>query len=204
MKLIAAVLCVALGAAWASPARAEEIRPNFEGLELGKDAAHTYELNAIGIVHHEVSGSFPFFYTGRDKWWRPVRGKFNWATKYDDFYFKMGRPDLGDRDRRRGVLSTTLSVAGLLVMVGGVVVVFTDFISDRNTRFGVALGMVGGGVVLGAIGSNIGPPLVSEEDAAAMAKEYNRRLQVHLGLSPMAADAGRPRLPVGLTLTRRW
>lgn len=204
MKLAAAVFGLALGAVWVSPARAEEIRPSFDGLEAGKDAADTYSLNALGVVHEQISASFPTIFLGRESSWRPVRGKFRWATKYDDFYLKLGRDDLGQRDRSRRVVAGMLSWGGLLVMVGGVVVVFTDFISDRGTRFAVAGGMIVGGTVLGAIGSNIGPPLVSEEDAEAMAKEYNRRLQVHLGLPPMAADTGRPRLPIGLTLTSRW
>jgi hypothetical protein len=61
-----------------------------------------------------------------------------------------------------------------------------------------------GGVVTSTIGANIQPPLVSEEDAEAMANEYNRRLQVHLGLAPAAANAGRDALPIGLSLSRRW
>src|SRR5258708_5242684 len=57
MKILASVLCLALGAAWVRPARAEEARPTFEGLEPGPDAAETYRLNSFTIVHEEISGS---------------------------------------------------------------------------------------------------------------------------------------------------
>ena len=76
MKLLASVLCLALGVAWVRPARAEEARPNFEGLEPGPTAAETYRLNAFTIVHEEISGAFLTFNVGRKYWWRPD----NWPT----------------------------------------------------------------------------------------------------------------------------
>jgi hypothetical protein len=50
----------------------------------------------------------------------------------------------------------------------------------------------------------IQPPLLSEEDAVAMANEYNRRLRVYLGLAPVATDGGRDGRPFGLSLGGRW
>jgi hypothetical protein len=37
-----------------------------------------------------------------------------------------------------------------------------------------------------------------------MANEYNRRLQVHLGLTPVAGNSAHGRQPIGFTLSRRW
>jgi hypothetical protein len=205
MKVVAAVVCVALGTAWVLPARAEEVRPTFERLELGADAAETYRLNALTIVHEGMSGGPGTIYVGRETWWRPVRGKFRWATSYDDFYLKVGRNDLGEQHRHRRMVSNVFFWSGLLLGLGGLVVVLTEIVPDHKTRFGIALGLIGGGVVLTAIGSRSEPPLISEEDAAAMANEYNRRLQIHLGLPPMAPNAGGAyRPPIGFTLSRRW
>jgi hypothetical protein len=204
MRIVAAVLCLALGMAWIPLARAEEVRPNFDGLERGADAAETYRLNALGIVHEGMSGSFPTFFVGRGTWWRPVRGKFRWATTYDDFFLKMGRDDLGDQHRHRQAVATTLFWGGLLGSVGGLVVFLSGVANHRTTRAEVGLGMLAGGFVVTTIGSNIQPPLVSDEDADAMANEYNRRLQLHLGLAPVAASPGRDRPPLGFSLSRRW
>ena len=204
MKIVAAVLCLALGTVWGPLAHADEAGPSFEGLERGPDAAETYRLNAIEIVHERMSGSFPTIFVGRGSWWRPVRGKFRWPTTYDDFYLKVGRDDLGARDRRRRGVATTLFWGGVLVSVGGLGVMLSGFATHHTTRAEVGLGMFAGGFVMNTIGSNIQPPLVSDEDAEAMANEYNRRLQVHLGLVPVAATTGRDRLPLGFALSRRW
>jgi hypothetical protein len=204
MKIAATVLCVALGAAWVRPARAEEARPDFDGLERGWDAAETFRLNALGIVHEGMSGSFPTIFVGRGSWWRPVRGKFRWGTTYDDFYRKVGRDDLGERDRHRRALAGTLFWGGVIVGVGGLAVLLSGLASHHTTRAEVGLGMFGGGFVLTTVASNIQPPLVSEEEAEALARAYNRGLQVHLGLEPVAANDGRAHFPIGLGVSRHW
>jgi hypothetical protein len=204
MKLLASVLCLALGAAWVRPARAEEARPNFEGLEPGPDAAETYRLNALTIVREEISGAFLTFNVGRSNWWRPVRGKFRSPTKYDDFYLKVGRDDLGERDRHRRVLSSTLYWSGMLVWVGGLGVFLWGLDGHHTGRVELGLGMFAGGFVLATVASNIQPPLVSDEEAEALARTYNRQLQAHLGLAPVATRDARDRLSLGLGLTRRW
>ena len=208
MKILASVLCLALGAAWVRPARAEEARaevhPNFEGLEPGPDAAETYRLNALTIVHEEISGSFLTFNVGRSNWWRPVRGKFRSPTKYDDFYLKVGRDNLGERNRHRRVLSSTLYWGGVLASMGGLGVFLWGLDSNHTRRVEVGLGMFAGGFLMTTIGSNIQPPLVSDEEAEALARTYNRQLQAHLGLAPVATRDARERLSLGLGLTRRW
>jgi len=209
VKVVATVLCLALAAAWVRPARAdEEIRPSFEGLEPGRDADETYRLNALGIVHEGMSASFPTIFVGRGRWWRPVRGKFRWPTAYDDFYLKMGRADLGARDRHRRVLASTLDWGGLLITVGGLALFLSGLGGHHTTRVEVGLGMFVGGFAVSTVGSRIQPPLVSEEDADAMVNEYNRRLQLHLGLAPVGTRSDRDRdgdrSPIGLTLSRRW
>jgi hypothetical protein len=204
MRIVAVVVCLTLATVCVPLAHAEEPQPSFDGLERGPDAAETYRLNEIEIVRESVSGSFPTILIGRASYWRPVRGKFRWPTSYDDFYLKAGRDDLGARDRHRRVLSTTLFWGGLAVSLGGIGVMLSGFANHRTTRVEVGLGMFAGGLVVNTIGSNIQPPLVSEEDAEAMASEYNRRLRVHLGLTPAAANGGRDGLPFGLSLSRRW
>ena len=64
--------------------------------------------------------------------------------------------------------------------------------------------MFAGGFVMAAVASNIEPPLVSDEEAEALANTYNRQLQAHLGLAPVATRDARDRLSLGLGLTRRW
>jgi hypothetical protein len=204
MRIVAVVLCLALGALWVPFAHAEVARPDFDGLERGPDAAETYRLNAIEIVHERTSGLFPNVIVGRGSWWRPVRGKFRWPTTYDDFYLKMGRDDLGARDRHRRVAAETMIWGGLLVSLGGIGVMLSGFANHRTTRAEVGIGMFAGGLVMSTVGANIQPPLVSDEDAEAMANEYNRRLQVHLGLAPAAANTGRDAVPLGFALSRRW
>jgi hypothetical protein len=234
MKIVAAVLCLALAPSWSRAARAEEagpvddrpvdvrpvadrpvdvrsaadrpadVRPTFGGLEPAANALETYRLNALEIVHERMSGSFPTIFVGRSNWWRPVRGKFRYSTSYDDFFLKLGRDDLGARDRHRRVASDTLFWGGVLVSVGGLVVMLSGLSAHHDTRAEVGVGMFGGGFVMTTIGSRIQPPLVSDEDADRMANEYNRRLRVYLGLPPVAVDGGREQRPFGLSVGSHW
>jgi len=209
MKAVAAILCLALGPGWGGAARAEEVRPVevrplFGGLEPAANAAESYRLNALEIVHEGMSGSFPTIVVGRSNWWRPVRGKFRYTTSYDDFYLKMGRDDLGARDRHRRVLADAFFWGGVIVSIGGLAVMISGLSAHRDTRAEVGAGMFGGGFVMTTIGSRIQPPLVSEEDADQMANEYNRRLRIYLGLAPVALSSGPERRPFGLSLSRRW
>ena len=204
MKIVAALLCAALASTWGRPARAQEVQPDFTDLEAGPSAIETYRLNALGIVSEAMSGSFPTILVGRSKWWRPVRGKFRYSTSYDDFFLKLGRDDLGARDRHRRAVSATLFWGGLLVTAGGLAVALSGFATHHDTRAEVGLGMFAGGFVVTSIGSSIQPPLLSEEDAEAMADAYNRRLQVHLGLAPVSSASGTDLRPLGLTVSRSW
>src|SRR3954468_8721542 len=96
----------------ARPAHPDEIRPDFTAIEPGQDPRETYRLNAFEIVHQQVSGMFPTILVGRGRWWRPVRGKFRYSTAYDEFFLKLGRSDLRDRDHDRRLVSSTLSWGG--------------------------------------------------------------------------------------------
>jgi len=203
MKISAAVLCLALASAWQAPARGQEVRPTFADLEPGPDALETYRLNALEIVHEEESASFPTIFVGRSKWWRPVRGKFRYSTSYDDLYLKLGRDDLGTQHRHRRALSETLFWGGLLVSVGGLGVMLSGLATHHDTRAELGIGMFAGGYVLTSVGSAIQPPLVSEEDAEAMARAYNRGLQVHLGVTPVATRDGALH-PFGLNIGHSW
>jgi hypothetical protein len=205
---LVALVAVAFSAALPRAARAEDVggvRPTFEGLERGPDTGETYRLNALQIVSHEVSGVFPTLFVSPSKWWRPVRGKFRWATSYDDFYRKLGRPDLAAAHARRQVLSSTLFWGGLAAEVGGAVLFFTGLGDGFSTRAKIGLGLFGGGLVVSTVGSVIQPPLVSEEDALRMANAYNRLLEQHLGLEGgVVGAAGARRRTLGMTFRARW
>jgi hypothetical protein len=204
MRIVAALLCAALAASWGRPARAQAVQPDFTDLEAGPSAIETYRLNALGIVREETSASFPTIFVGRSKWWRPIRGKFRYSTSYSDFFLKLGRDDLGAQHRHQYAVAATLFWGGFLVTVSGLGLGLWGFSTHHDTRGEVGLGMFAGGVVLTSIGSSVQPPLVSDEDAAAMAEAYNRKLQVHLGLAPVASARGTDLRPVGLTVSRRW
>jgi hypothetical protein len=165
----------------ALPARAEEIKPAFDGLEPGITPLETYRLNELGIVREEISGRF--LYIGRRSWWRPVRGKFRHATVYEDFYRKLGRPDLAEQNEQRSLVSGVFHYGGLAAVLGGGVLLFLGFKDEHFTRVKVGAGVLGGGLVMTIVGAAIQPPLVSQEEAAAMTAEYNRRLRLHLGLA---------------------
>jgi hypothetical protein len=64
--------------------------------------------------------------------------------------------------------------------------------------------MFAGGFLMTTIASNIQPPLVSDEEAEALAKTYNGQLQAHLGLAPVATRDARDRVSFGVGLIRRW
>jgi hypothetical protein len=179
MKVVIVALCVLFAA---RAVRAEEIHPAFEGLERGADALETFRLNALGIVSSEVTGVFPTFVIG-GKSWRPVRGKFRYETRYDDFFRMMGRPDLAEQHQRRYYLSESLYWSGVAAFVGGGALLFTSIFKDAfDTRAKVGLGLMGGGLTATIVSAAIQPPLVSDEDARQMATEYNPRLKVNLGL----------------------
>ncbi|HXJ21036.1 MAG TPA: hypothetical protein VMT03_12460 [Polyangia bacterium] len=204
MRIVAALLCAALASSWGRPARTQEAQPDFTGLEAGASPIETYRLNALGIVREETSASFPTIFVGRSKWWRPVRGKFRYSTSYSDFFLKIGRDDLGAQHRHQYAIAAALFWGGALVTVGGLGVALSGFGSHHDTRAEVGLGMFAGGVVLTSIGSGVQPPLVSQDDAEAMAEAYNRKLQVHLGLTPVSGARGTDLRPLGLTVSRRW
>jgi hypothetical protein len=204
MKIVAALLCAALASSWAGPARSDEVNPAFTDLEPGASAIETYRLNALGIVREEISSSFPTIFIGRGNWWRPVRGKFRYSTSYNDFFLKLGRDDLGARDRHRRAVAGTLFWGGLLLSAGGLVLGLSGFATHHDTRGEVGLGMFAGGFVLTSIGSSIQPPLLGEDEAEALADAYNRKLQIHLGLGPLSGPGGTDLRPLALTISRRW
>jgi hypothetical protein len=203
MRVLAAVLGMAM-VVRAAPARADEIRPDFAAIEPGQDPRETYRLNAFEIVHQQVSGIFPTIFVGRGNWWRPVRGKFRYPTAYDDFFLKLGRSDLRDRDHDRRLVSSTLFWGGAVVSLGGLALLLSGLATHHDTRTEIGVGVFAGGLVATAVGSAIQPPLVSEEDAVEMARAYNRLLQVHLGLAPVAPGPAADRIPLGLRLSRGW
>lgn len=166
----------------ASPdARAEDLHPAFPELEQGEDVAETYDLNTFGIVHEEVSSPFAIVFGG--VWWRPVRGKYRRALAYRDFYEALGRPDLADAQASKHFWCSVMIWGGLALEIAGGVLFFTGLSGgDFSTQSKIGLGMFAGGLVSGAVGASTDKPALSEEEALAMAREYNGALRTHLGL----------------------
>jgi hypothetical protein len=193
VRLIVLLMAVGL----AAPARAEVVNPLFEDLEPGATALQTYELNALSVAGEDAAPALPTFFGGTGRWWRPVRGKFRRAVRYDQFFRALGRPDLAQQHREQRLVSGIFFWGGAAIFAGGAVVLFTGLRGGGfPTRARVGAGLMLGGLVENSIGGAIQPPLVSEADAAVLATEYNRHLRLHLGL----ADHG----ALGLTLRGPW
>jgi hypothetical protein len=176
------VILAALGLA--TPARAQEVQPGFEGLEPGPTPLDTYKLNALEIVSQEISSGYPCLFGCTSSWWRPVRGKFRYATRYDDFFRVLGRADLAAQHDQHALISGIFFWSGAAVFVAGGVLLFTGLREGGfPTRAKVGVGLMLGGLIENGIGGAIQPPVLSEADAVALASEYNRRLRLHLGLT---------------------
>ena len=194
MRAIVLLMIVGL----AAPARADEVQPAFEDLEEGVTPLETYKLNALGLVSHEIRGGYPCLLGCPGDWWRPVRGKFRGDLRYEDFFRKLGRPDLARKHRAQRAVSGVFFWGGAAVFVGGGVLLFTG-VRDGGFPFRAKLGagMMLGGLVENGIGGVIQPPLVSEDVALGLVAEYNRRLRVYLGV-------GGEQHALGLTLRGPW
>lgn len=182
----------------------EALRPGFQQLEKGPDAAETFRLNALGIVSYQTSGALPTLFIFGGSGWRATRGKFRHATSHEDFFRLLGRDDLAARHRTRRLVSGLLIWGGLAAEVAGGVLFFTGlYESGFNTRAKVGLGLFVGGFAASAVGATVQHPPFSEAEAVEMAGEYNRRLQLHLGLVPALDAAARAPAP-GLMASGRW
>ena len=182
----------------AVPARAADVRSAFDDLEEGIGPLETFRLNELGIVSQEISGAYPCLLGCTSTGWRPVRGKFRWALRYDDFFHKLGRVDLAHQHRQARLISGIFFWGGAAVFVGGAALLFTGLREGGfPTRAKVGAGMMLGGLVENGVGAAIQPPLVSEDEAVAMVAEYNRRLRLHLGV-------GAEPHALGLTLRGPW
>ena len=203
MRHFAAALAVLLAAQAPGGAAAQDtVRPAFQQLEKGPDAAETFRLNALGIVSYETSGALPTLFIFGGSGWRATRGKFRHATSHEDFFRLLGRDDLAARHRTRRLVSGILIWGGLAAEVAGGVLFFTGLYDGGfNTRAKVGLGLFVGGFAASAVGATVQHPPFSDQEAVEMAGEYNRRLQLHLGLVP--ALEGKGRAPT-LMASGRW
>ena len=199
---VALLVALVLGAG-ARVARAEDVRPSFEGLEAGSDPLATYKLNTFGLVSHEITSSSWFVFGG--KWWRVTRGKFRVSTSYDDFFRALGRADLAEQHARRRAVAGTLIWGGLLAEIGGSVLFITGLSHDGfGSRARVGLGLLVGGFTARAIGATVQHPAISEEEATQMMADYNHRLRIHLGLEDLSLAPAGARTLRGITLRGSW
>src|SRR5688572_10245921 len=155
----------------------------FDGLEQGPDPGETFRLNALGLVRTELTSVGLFSST--ERWWRVVRGKFRHKTSYTEFYQRVGRPDLAEQHESRSLVAYTMVWGGLAVMAGGGFLVYSDLHNDViGTKAKVGAGMLAGGLISAMIGPRFWRPAISEDEAGQIVSDYNRKLQLHLGLAP--------------------
>ncbi|MGZ3425590.1 MAG: hypothetical protein ACXVCV_03025 [Polyangia bacterium] len=158
-------------------------------------------------------------------WSKPVEGKYRKPLPYDEFYAKVGRPDLADRYRTRRNVKIGLGVTGALALIGGFVAIGAQFKSnsdafsncvDGNVFHGSGAncmdtgsgsdGYVAGGILLGVGFAGILAAIVTPAqpaqpyEAREMADQYNKKLRDELGLD--RAPAAKPAAaPEGTSLT---
>jgi hypothetical protein len=158
----------------------------FERLDPGDNAAETYDLNALGLVH--VKTGWALF--SKSEWWRPIRGRYRYAMTYVDFFDAAGRPDLAASQSAHNTISDLLFYGGLLVLAGGAVVAVHGATSSASGETIVGLGLLGGGLASAIVGGAISGPIVDENEASTLADGYNRALSDHLRVDRTSSRSG--------------
>jgi hypothetical protein len=107
------------------------------------------------------------------------RGPYREEVTAYDFYVLVGRQDLADKDsHRRLALGLTVG-GGLAAALLGLVSLVAPIVpgSDEKAPWPVTVGLIGGGLTIGWIGSAaFGGPTVTPNEAAGLVNLYNARL----------------------------
>lgn len=160
-----------------------------------------YDLHYIGFEELVVVQSYGWYGTGTVKQWAiPYEGKYKKLLEGSAFYEKIGRKDLVESYDSRKTTKTALTVGGAIAAVGGVVISFVGITDHRDCGrpgagadacgvnvapaiAGIAISLVGSGLMLGGILMNPNP--IDGSEARKLADEYNGKLKTQLGLSEM-------------------
>jgi hypothetical protein len=160
-------------------------QPWFPMVDARKGPSETFELNTLEVIHVGEEG------------WRANRGKYRESLTRHDFFVTIGRPDLAAKDRSASARSSTLTWLGLgAVAAGGVMTFFRMSSGGWDPPIAVGLGLVGAGALSIYIGSKIGGPVITPEEADGFARRYNEQLKAHI-----EREMGTPR-PVQVRLLK--
>jgi hypothetical protein len=165
--------------------------PNGPTLTPGENVEETYQLNFVGIEHFESGGyNTSKGYVPKMERWEGFRGKYKLKLGVLEFYGAVARPDLHAKKTRHAIISASFAVAGLGLGIGGIY-----YVSKHWGQNGPPLGGMGVaalGLTFLIVASAISTDSINEAEAYRLAREYNDRLRVHLGLPPLVED---PTLP---------
>jgi hypothetical protein len=173
----------------AIPAKAAESRPQpFDNLERRDTAERTYEANAFGLIHREVTAGGLIF-SRTYEFWRVVRGNYRLPVEYAEFFRAVGRPELADSYETRLTVSNVLGWTGLAAMLGGAGVGFWGFSKEKENVVFAGFGIAAAGGLLWVLGGAAPGPGITETEAARLVDRYNS------GLTHYLDPSGRASLP---------
>jgi hypothetical protein len=157
---------------------------------VGETPEETYQLNYVGIIHHEIITNNAF--SPKNTWWEGYRGKYKRKLGVAEFYDGVARPDLHAAAVRHFTIQLSLIGAGVGLMVGGAIYM-GKHVEDNGAKTGLLVAAGGLGFLIAARVISSQP--TSEAEAIVMARDYDDRLRQHLGLPPLIEDPSARREP---------
>ncbi len=152
-------------------------------LERGENAAETLQLNTLGLVHQRLTKiSLIGIPIVREDTWYPVVGKYRYGLSREEFYLRVGKPELAAQQSSRDTTSNILFYGGFAVALSGIVVPLVTQDEDGVTEGGILIGaaLFVGGVVMSNIGSAMSGPVIDQTEAEALAQRYNGALALRV------------------------
>jgi hypothetical protein len=158
-------------------------------LTVGENADETYELNYVGLTHHEFGGYMGAngMYIPKTELWEGYRGKYKLKLGLVEFYDAVARPDLHVAATHHVILVSSLSVAGLGLMIGGAVYTFRGW-NEGGGPPKLPLAAFAAGTILLLVVKSLTWQPTSEAEAYKLARIYNDQLRARLGLPPVIED----------------
>jgi hypothetical protein len=165
--------------------------PDGPPLTPGETPEETYQLNFVGLEHHESGGYVNGSQVSKSETWTGFRGKYRLKLGPIEFYDAVARRDLHDKARTIVVATTVCLATGVALGAGGVFYGLSQ--ADSSGPPKAAMYMFVGGAALFAVALMLRFETVPEAEAYKMARSYNDRLRAHLGLPPIVEDPTQPR-----------
>jgi hypothetical protein len=193
---LAALLAGSAARAAADPPASRTI-PGIPGgppLTQGETPEETYQLNFVGLEHRETGGYIDGRQVSKTESWMGFRGKYRLKLGPIEFYDAVARHDLHDKARNIVIATTACLAGGVALALGGGIYGLTRDNSSGPPKGAILA--VFGGVGLMAIALMLRFETVPEAEAYKMARTYNDRLRVHLGLPPIVEDPTQPHASV--------